>query len=129
VDESFRDRLSVTLIAVRRASLPAAAEEVRGNSASGEDFDTQFLTRTGTARPPSRFVPPAPAMPPEKMQQMMSRQGSGHGRARKNASKMRQTQLPLEIISKGRFDKSEPTIHQGEDLDVPTYIRRGMCLN
>ena len=43
--------------------------------------------------------------------------------------KLRQTQLPLEIVSKGRFDKSEPTIHKGEDLDVPTYIRRGVALN
>jgi len=34
--------------------------------------------------------------------------------------------LPLEIVNKGRFDKSEPTIHKGEDLDVPTYIRRGL---
>ena len=38
---------------------------------------------------------------------------------------MKQATLPLEIVSKGRFDKSEPTIHKGEDLDVPTYIRRG----
>jgi internalin A len=36
--------------------------------------------------------------------------------------------LPLEIVSKGRFDKSEPTIVGGEDLDVPTYIRRGVAL-
>jgi hypothetical protein len=42
---------------------------------------------------------------------------------------MRQGDLPLDIVSKGRFDKSEPTIHRGEDLDVPTYIRRGICLN
>jgi cell division protein FtsZ len=42
---------------------------------------------------------------------------------------MRQGQLQLEIVSKGRFDKSEPTIHRGEDLDVPTYIRRGVPLN
>ena len=42
---------------------------------------------------------------------------------------MKQAQLPLEILSKGRFEKSEPTLHQGEDLDVPTYIRRGVPLN
>jgi cell division protein FtsZ len=42
---------------------------------------------------------------------------------------MKQGQLPLEIVSKGRFEKSEPTIHQGQDLDVPTYIRRGVALN
>ena len=40
-----------------------------------------------------------------------------------------QTQLPLTIISKGRFDKSEPTLHRGEDLDVPTFIRRGVAMN
>jgi cell division protein FtsZ len=50
-------------------------------------------------------------------------------RSRKAASKMRQTQLSLEMVSKGRFDKSEPNIHKGEDLDVPTYVRRGMALN
>jgi len=27
------------------------------------------------------------------------------------------------------FDKSEPTLHHGEDLDVPTFIRRGVPLN
>ncbi len=42
---------------------------------------------------------------------------------------MRQGTLPLEIVSKGRFEKSEPTIYHGEDLDVPTYIRRGVPLN
>ena len=40
-----------------------------------------------------------------------------------------QTQLPLTIVSKGRFDKSEPTKHNGEDLDVPTFLRRGVSLN
>lgn len=43
--------------------------------------------------------------------------------------RMRQGQLPLEIISRGRFEKSEPTIRHGQDLDVPTYIRRGVALN
>jgi cell division protein FtsZ len=51
------------------------------------------------------------------------------GRARKMNPKMRQAQLQLAILSKGRFDKSEPTIHTGEDLDIPTYIRRGVALN
>jgi cell division protein FtsZ len=50
-------------------------------------------------------------------------------RPRKPNQRMRQGQLPLEIVSRGRFEKSEPTIHQGQDLDVPTYIRRGIALN
>jgi len=40
-----------------------------------------------------------------------------------------QQQLPLVAVSKGRFDKGEPTLHDGEDLDVPTYLRRNMLLN
>lgn len=48
---------------------------------------------------------------------------------RRPGTKPVQTQLSLTIVSKGRFDKSEPTLHRGEDLDVPTYIRRGFTLN
>src|SRR5665213_2202431 len=48
---------------------------------------------------------------------------------RKGNAKPVQTQLPLTIVSKGRFDKSEPTKHNGEDLDVPTFLRRGVPLN
>ena len=90
----------------------------------------QLLPRTATARPGSRFVPPSPrvAAGPASSNCWRARAGAAPRRARAPA-KLRQTQLPLEIISKGRFDKSEPTIHKGEDLDVPTYIRRGVALN
>lgn len=40
-----------------------------------------------------------------------------------------QQQLPLVPVSKGRFDKGEPNLHDGEDLDVPTFLRRNMILN
>jgi cell division protein FtsZ len=129
IDEGFRERLAITLIAVRHggASLEEDAEE-QGTASNGtlDDLGKRLLKQEdGSARPQSRFVPPAPTLPPEKMEQLVAKQT----RSRKNSSKMRQGQLPLEIISKGRFDKSEPTIHKGEDLDVPTYIRRGVALN
>ena len=50
-------------------------------------------------------------------------------RTRKAKEKLFQPQLPLAIVSKGRFDKSEPTLHNGEDLDIPTFLRRGVPLN
>jgi len=50
-------------------------------------------------------------------------------RKRGAVAKAVQGQLPLTIISKGRFDKSEPTLHRGEDLDIPTFIRRGVAMN
>ncbi len=132
IDEAYRERLAITLIAVRRGVVhieKSDAPEQEQNSAeprsSSDNLTNHLLNQEDGARTHSRFVPPAPSLPQEKMEQLAARQT----RSRKNASKMRQGQLPLEIISKGRFDKSEPTIHKGEDLDVPTYIRRGVALN
>jgi cell division protein FtsZ len=47
---------------------------------------------------------------------------------KKEVAKARQETLPLEGVSRGRFDKSEPTLYEGEDLDVPTFLRRGISL-
>ena len=35
-----------------------------------------------------------------------------------------QEMLPLDPGSKGRFEKTDPTIVDGEDLDVPTFLRK-----
>lgn len=37
--------------------------------------------------------------------------------------KVKQETLPFESVARGRFEKSEPTIVEGEDLDVPTFLR------
>ena len=124
IEESFRDRLAVTLIAARKS----AADEPAPAPAA-EQLDSQLLNPGATSRPGSRFVPPAPTLSTEQMHQILARQGGRGTRGRKAPQKMLQSQLPLEIVSKGRFDKSQPTIHKGEDLDVPTYIRRGVALN
>jgi cell division protein FtsZ len=36
----------------------------------------------------------------------------------------KQEVLQFEPVTRGRFEKSEPTIIEGEDLDVPTYLRK-----
>ena len=129
IDESFRERLAITLIVVRRGESmsngEASGEQNQAASRTLDDLSSRLLKQEDSARPQSRFVPPAPVLPPEKVEQLAARQT----RSRRSSAKMRQGQLPLEIVSKGRFDKSEPTIHKGEDLDVPTYIRRGVSLN
>ena len=127
IDETFRERLAVTLITVRKVLQPLDADPVP--RVSTEELGAQLLNRQSEPRPGSRFVPPAPILPPEQVQRMLAQQGGSRARAGKGLPRLRQTQLPLEILSKGRFDKSEPTIHKGEDLDVPTYIRRGVVLN
>jgi cell division protein FtsZ len=127
IDDSFQDRLALTLIASRCER--RHDEPLRMPRCGGEELDTQLLTSGGEARPSSRFIPPAPSLPPDKMEQLLTRQSMTTSRPRKRIAKMRQGQLPLEIVSKGRFDKTDPTIVKGEDLDVPTYVRRRVALN
>jgi cell division protein FtsZ len=47
------------------------------------------------------------------------------------ATTAKQTQgtLDLDNYQKGRFDKSQPTIVAGEDLDIPTFLRKGIKLS
>lgn len=40
-----------------------------------------------------------------------------------------QTTLKFDTADKGRFKNIEPTLYDGEDLDLPTYIRRGIKLS
>lgn len=98
IDEGYRGRLSVTVIAAgnlvaRRVQQPVP---VRGG------------TRPSPLRPASPVTPKEPA--------------------KKETPQARQESLPLEGAMRGRFDKSEPTLYNGEDLDVPTYLRRGVSL-
>jgi cell division protein FtsZ len=141
VDATFQNRLAVTLVATQRNPPNAPGEsapESTGDEAeppaaqfptSALEIETQHLSRADTPRPPSRFVPPAPALSPEKVEELLLRQTDGSARQRKKVARMRQGLLPLEVVPKGRFAKSEPTIHRGADLDTPTYIRRGVALN
>lgn len=54
--------------------------------------------------------------------------GASQGRRRPTRGPQ-QGQLALDMLQRGRFEKGEPTIHNGENLDLPTYIRRGINLN
>jgi cell division protein FtsZ len=124
IDAAMANKLSIALVAaknsVEKIEAPAAnlseqnsptdpADGPGGDLAVNPRFDRRILSS-----PPLHQREPAV---------------SRNGRARRDKDKMFQTQLPLAIVSKGRFDKSEPTIHKGEDLDIPTYLRRGVPLN
>jgi len=46
--------------------------------------------------------------------------------AEKSMTPPKQEVLQFEPVTRGRFEKSEPTIIEGEDLDVPTYLRKNI---
>jgi cell division protein FtsZ len=99
VDADLKSKLCVTVIAAKQEPRSTGAS-VRGEGKTA-------------------FTPAAKDMPAMRATRT----------TRSKTSKAVQGQLPLTIVSKGRFDKSEPTLHHGEDLDVPTFLRRGIALN
>ncbi len=122
VDEAFRERLAVTVIAARKCA--------EADGASPEDtLQTSLLGSPSNARPSSRFAAQGATLGTDPVDGLVARQGAPGSRPRKKPARMFQTQLALETAHKGRFDKSEPNIHKGEDLDLPTYLRRGVPLN
>ncbi len=134
-------RLALTVVTARRsevgverAGAGGAGEREGGGvevagAGAGTEIETTFFERESVVRPPARVVPPAPVLTPAEQEAVLQRQGVGVGKARKTAARWRQGLLQLEVVSKGRFDKSEATIRDGQDLDVPTFLRRGMALN
>lgn len=121
IDEELGDGLSVTLLAARSAGKsglaagPVEPPMVSASQPAESTFSPGSTVGMDSGRPPDN----APAATP----------ATRGGRGRKGRSSPRQGQLALEMVSKGRFEQIEPTIHQGQDLDLPTYIRRGVALN
>jgi cell division protein FtsZ len=127
IDEKLSQKLSVTLIASCR---PPTEERLAPAPSSPDASNVKatplhFLDKTSTPRPPTRISPPPPEMTTEQKEHLLKAQNA---KDKKKLSRM-QKELPLEIVFKGRFEKSEPTVRHGEDLDLPTYIRRGVPLN
>jgi len=133
IDKDLGERLMVTVVAARPGAMAErgawSAESASSTATAALGVETELVGPAMSSRPASRFVAPPPALTPGKKEQLLTQLSGNGSRQRRNAARMRQGQLSLEIISKGRFEKSEPTIHQGQDLDVPTYIRRGVALN
>ena len=93
---------------------PAAAEtEPVGTPISAEP----------TVLPSRNGEPEFPISPPQGKPAPWKEEKAPVG---KPATPAKQEVLQFEPVTRGRFEKSEPTIIEGEDLDVPTYLRKNI---
>ena len=78
--------------------------------------------------------PPAPELVPAAVAPGVPVAADARAAKSKAASKPKPTreekqeQMTFEPVNRGRFEKSEPTIVDGQDLDVPTFLRRNLKL-
>jgi cell division protein FtsZ len=130
IDEAYRGKLAVTVIAAanilpRRVVPQPASTKPMTFPRPGD----AALDRGVVGRVPPRGAEPTPAEVSGPTKPVKTAAANTEGAAvPKLSSKPKQETLPLEGVSRGRFDKSEPTLHNGEDLDVPTFIRRGVSV-
>jgi cell division protein FtsZ len=140
-DGSVVGRFAVTLVASRRLPGPGTKDASEESETEDVEMPTCQFPVPGTrpaeaggeqvseGRTQSRFAAMAPSFPKDKLEEIFSRQVPTKEKPKRRSTGPRQGMLPLEAVSKGRFAKSEPTLHRGEDLDTPTYIRKGVPLN
>jgi len=67
---------------------------------------------------------PIPALEPKGSEVQESAQEAIARKAKENV----QEQMRFEPLNRGRFEKTDPTIVDGEDLDVPTFMRQRVPL-
>jgi cell division protein FtsZ len=70
---------------------------------------------------------PPPFAPPTEQRGAEAHESPQEAVARK-AKENVQEQMRFEPVNRGRFEKTDPTIVDGEDLDVPTFMRQGVPL-
>jgi cell division protein FtsZ len=138
VDQNLADQIEVTLIAsaqVMTKSDVGIENAVESGISRNVEHTTDELGLVNgldssvEGRPAPRYLPPPPNITPEQAEKLIRQAPIIDPQLKKVIPRLRQGQLPLETVSKGRFQKSEPTIHHGEDLDVPTFKRRGLVFN
>ena len=125
----------VTILAKAGAvTVPAAAPVVRPRRAPSPERPPKPEPAPVEQELPSAPEPPVaekpepepepvrPAPPPRPVPPQPSKQSPSPA-PKPAASKIKQETLQFEPVARGRFEKIEPTIVEGEDLDVPTFLR------
>ena len=154
VDGRMGNRLSVTIISsftVDKDSIPQEIQPAQSSvpamppvwaqpqDASPEIDVEPEATPIETSQPaetmpieepaPVATAWPQPSMPHKPEPRLITPQSNpvpmkeGKPSPEKNVQ-AKQEVLQFEPVTRGRFEKSEPTIVEGEDLDVPTYLRK-----
>jgi len=66
---------------------------------------------------------PAPRLIPPKKKLVMEKEAKP---PKEKYVQAKQEVLQFEPVTRGRFEKSEPTIVEGQDLDIPTFMRKNI---
>ena len=133
IEEELGDRLRVTLIVTRRPDEEIPASIDRSPTTEGTAplaAKSHVNVGSGFGTPMSPTQPRVPAGERDKAIPPM--QGTFLGRAfrgKKGRGREMHPELNLFSNSRGRFENTQATIHENQNLDDPTFLRRNIALN
>ena len=110
--------ISVVLIATLNRTVRAPHEKSNDPLKTREIPEPAEIVGPLPERPGSTVTPPAPKLDPD---QIIVKKGVRWGKL--GYGDPNQGLLDLQVTSLGRFDRCEKTYFEGQQLDVPTYIR------
>ena len=108
-----------------------SAPEPEPEIAQAEEMEPEFIDPSPApvlqAAPPPAIVEAEPEQPrvilPAKKKAAPLKEAKP---AVEKIVQAKQEVLQFESVTRGRFEKSEPTIVEGQDLDVPTFLRKNV---
>jgi cell division protein FtsZ len=93
-----------------------------------EPAEAELIAPTAQAEP--EIVDPEPQQPrvilPRKKPMVLKEVKPPVEKPVEKIVQAKQEVLQFESVTRGRFEKSEPTIVEGQDLDVPTFLRKNV---
>jgi len=126
VDPDFGPRLSVTILSsISEPPEPMPEFHPMRRVARAQPTRRVEIHESDESLQPAGndlFEPQPEPEPAESHEPIVGREESA------KETKVKQEVLQFEPVNRGRFEKSEPTIIDGEDLDVPTFMRKKIKL-
>lgn len=136
IDPAMAGRFQLSVIATRQAakespeplptrSAPGPVDSVAPRTADPAGLGGELFNDPSEPRPESRHAAQPPELSPQLKQVVIGR--NARGRRRKRGED--QPELDLFVVARSRFAETAETVHNRQNLDEPTFLRRGMALN
>ena len=137
VDPRMGQRMSVTILSALEAQAPAvvvprpAPRVVEIAPATVErkpdlEIDEPAEPKIEYVDSDDAMTEPEPMQIPAEPETMRVAASAANPVAKPKRAETKQEQMQFEPVARGRFEKSEPTIVDGQNLDVPTFMRRNV---
>lgn len=123
-DSSLEEKVGLTLIASWHRKRQSTALKIQGTQDDDVSFSVPIKGSNSETPSFQQFEETS------KSTSQVSARSPGSVRPRRtNKRRFKQEMLNLNFVPGGLFEKSPPAIYNGENLDVPTFIRRGRAWN